>query len=124
VLLIEISGCIAARDPYVDEEDDPFLSDDFDATPLVPGAIAAITALSEERFGDKVFLMSVARAQVQAKISRWMTKRDFYALTGVSRGTQISKPQPPSPKPQTQQGEAAPPHRSCELRFTANSTLD
>ncbi|KAJ1489409.1 hypothetical protein T484DRAFT_1780305, partial [Baffinella frigidus] len=85
VLLIEISGCIAARDPYVDEEDDPFLSDDFDATPLMPGAIAAIKALSEERFGDKVFLMSVARAQVQAKISRWMTKRDFYALTGVAR---------------------------------------
>jgi hypothetical protein len=39
--------------------------------------------------------MSVARAQVQAKISRWMTKRDFYTLTGVSRGPALTpKPEP------------------------------
>lgn len=51
----------------MEEEDDPFLSDDFDATPLVPGCVDAIRALSDERFGERVFLVTVARAQVRRR---------------------------------------------------------
>lgn len=51
----------------MEEEDDPFLSDDFDATPLVPGCVDAIRALADERFGERIFLVTVARAQVRRR---------------------------------------------------------
>lgn len=85
VLGIEISGVIIVRSPDVDEDEDPFCSDRFDAVPIVPGALEAVRLLVEQRFCDKVLLISVATPGVQAKMMRWLTNRNFYEKTGVSR---------------------------------------
>ena len=86
VIAIEISGCIIQRDPHVDDEDeDPFMSDDYSATPMTPGALEAVQRLVRERFQDQAYLMCVAAPQVQARMLRWLSNKDFYEQTGMTR---------------------------------------
>ena len=55
VLSIELSGCVIQRDPHVDDEDeDPFMSDDYTTTPMTSGALQSISKLVHERFTDRV----------------------------------------------------------------------
>ena len=53
------------RDPHVDDEDeDPFMSDDYSSTPMTPGALEAVDKLVSQRFQDRVYLICVAAPQV------------------------------------------------------------
>mmetsp|Transcript_33552 Transcript_33552/g.52214 ORF Transcript_33552/g.52214 Transcript_33552/m.52214 type:complete len:208 (+) Transcript_33552:1536-2159(+) len=85
VLAIEISGVIILRDPNVDEDDDQFLTDQYDKTPMVPDAIEAVSLLAQGRFQEKIYLISVASPGVQAKMLRWLTNRGFYEKSGIPR---------------------------------------
>ncbi len=60
VLAIELCGGLVQRDPLADEDDDPFLSDDYTTTPPVPGSFAAVARLVEERFQDQVPLTNAS----------------------------------------------------------------
>jgi hypothetical protein len=55
------------------------------ATPEMPGAIAAIAALTEA-FGGRVWLVSKCGPRVQARTLRWLDGHDFYKRTGVPAG--------------------------------------
>eukprot|EP00960_Hanusia_phi_P074804 768320-Hanusia_phi.AAC.2 len=86
VLSIELSGCVIQRDPHVDDEDeDPFMSDEYSTTPITSGALESIRKLVHERFSDRVYLICVAAPAVQARVLRWLSSRNFYESTGTSR---------------------------------------
>lgn len=57
------------RDPHVEDEDeDPFMSDDYSSTPVTPGALEAVDKLVAQRFQDRVYLLCVAAPQVPPRV--------------------------------------------------------
>ena len=54
VLAIELCGAIVQRDPLADEDEDPFVSDDYTNTPPVAASLSSIRRLVDERFQFQV----------------------------------------------------------------------
>jgi len=79
---VDIGGVIIER---TDESDDTsFWGENYLDTPEVDGAMAAIAALREERFGDAVYLVSKCGQETEERARRWLAHNRFYEKTGLS----------------------------------------
>jgi len=79
---VDIGGVIISK--AGGEADTSFSSRDYLNTPAVARAFEVIRRLVDERFGDRLFLVSRCGPRVQAKTLRWLKHHDFYESTGVN----------------------------------------
>ncbi|MEO1028480.1 MAG: hypothetical protein AAFX02_05420 [Pseudomonadota bacterium] len=79
---IDIGGVIIQ--PAETAGDTSFFSSAYLDTPPVADAIEAIAQLREERFGDRICLVSKCGPGVQQKPLNWLENRNFYVLTGIA----------------------------------------
>ena len=64
--------------------DTSFFSDNYLMTPALPGAIEALRRLSDERFGENIFLVSKCGARTEQKTREWLAHHLVYARTGLA----------------------------------------
>jgi hypothetical protein len=79
---VDIGGVIIAR---MHAGDTSFHSDNSMQTPAIAGAFEALRRLVDERFGERVFLVSKCGPAIQAETLRWLDHSRFYESTGVQR---------------------------------------
>ena len=80
---IDIGGVIIK--PAETQGDTSFFTNDYLATPMFEGAIETIRRLRDERFGEKMYIVSKCGPNVQRKSLDWLEHHDFYARTGFER---------------------------------------
>jgi len=80
---VDIGGVIIDR--VNDGTDTSFFSDNYLQTTAVPGVFDALRQLVENRFGDRVHLVSKCGQNVQDKTLHWLDYHRFYDLTGIGR---------------------------------------
>ena len=82
ILGVDIGGVIIGQGN--DSNDTSFFSDNFLATPAMPGVFAELARLVDTKFGDQVYLVSKCRKRVQDRSLAWLQHRRFFELTGIS----------------------------------------
>lgn len=81
VLGVDIGGVIIDR--INDGTDTSFFGDNYLRTTAVPGVFEALRRLVDERFGERVWLVSKCGRRIQEKTLRWLRHHDFYNQTGI-----------------------------------------
>jgi len=72
VLGIDIGGVIISYSP-----------DNFGVFHPVPGVFEALKRLKEEKFGEKIFIVSHAGESMERLMLWWLNSHDFYNITGI-----------------------------------------
>jgi len=81
VLGIDIGGVIIDR--VNDGTDTSFFGDNYLRTTAVPDAFRVIRDLVEQRFGDRVYLVSKCGKKVEKKTLHWLAHHRFHDLSGI-----------------------------------------
>jgi len=81
VLGVDIGGVITDR--VNDNTDTSFFSDNYLRTTAVSNVFEALRRLVDERFGERVWLVSKCGRRIQEKTLNWLRHHDFYYQTGV-----------------------------------------
>lgn len=63
---------------------DTSMLEEYLRTPQMDGAFEAITLLNNRRFKDRIWLVSKARARMQAKSTHWLRFWKFFETTGIA----------------------------------------
>ena len=84
VLGVDIGGVIIQRTGDVGEDDTSFWGPNYLETPEVEDAITTIAALSRDRFGDAVYLVSKCGEDTEARSREWLSHNQFFERTGVA----------------------------------------
>ncbi len=78
---IDVGGVIIDR--ANDNTDTSFFSDNYLATTAVPGTFDAIKRLVEERFGERVHIVSKCGPNTARKPREWLAHHEIYRKTGL-----------------------------------------
>jgi hypothetical protein len=81
VLGVDIGGVIIDR--VNDGTDTSFFSDNYLRTTAVPETFEVLRRLVDERFGNRVYLVSKCGKKVEAKTLHWLDHHRFYEITGI-----------------------------------------
>ncbi len=82
VLGVDVGGVIIDR--INDGTDTSFFSTNYLKTTAVPGAVTALRRLVQERFAEKVFIVSKCGKNTEAKTIEWLHHNKFFEQTGIS----------------------------------------
>lgn len=82
VLGLDVGGVIIDR--ANDDTDTSFFGDHYLQTTAVAGVFEAVRRLVDERFGDRVHVISKCGAVVERKTREWLAHHGFFERTGVS----------------------------------------
>ncbi|MEV4619207.1 hypothetical protein AB0J74_10940 [Asanoa sp. NPDC049573] len=66
------------------DENSPVFRSTYLERPEMPGAIDALAALSRERFGDRVHVVSRCGEAMEARTLEWMARHRFFERTGIT----------------------------------------
>lgn len=80
---IDIGGVIIDR--INDDTDTSFFGDNYLKTTAVPGALESIARLANDKFKDRIFLVSKCDEEIRKKTLKWLAYQKFYEITGVSQ---------------------------------------
>lgn len=79
---VDMGGVIIAR--MGAKSGTSFYGDNFLKTPSLPGVFDALARLVREKFGDRVYLVSMCGQKTQEKSMAWLHHNRFFDLTGIS----------------------------------------
>jgi hypothetical protein len=82
VLGVDVGGVLIDR-IRADGSDTSFFSDRFLETPAVAGAFATLVRLSQERFGDRIHIVSKCGPRTEAKTKLWLAHHRLHELIGL-----------------------------------------
>ena len=80
---IDVGGVIIDR--TTGEEDTSFFGENYLWTPAVDGSFAGLRRLVDERFGDRVYVVSRCGLSVERKTREWLDHHRFPEITGIPR---------------------------------------
>lgn len=80
---IDIGGVIVLR--VNDGSETSFFGDRFLENQPIEGAFEGIRRLVDERFGERVYLVSRCKEETQRRTLAWLEHYDFFKATGVKR---------------------------------------
>jgi NADH:ubiquinone oxidoreductase subunit len=83
VLGVDIGGVVIQRTGDAEEDDTSFWGPNYLETPEVDDAIATIAALSRDRFGDAVYLVSKCGVDTEERSREWLSHNGFFERTGI-----------------------------------------
>jgi len=81
ILGVDIGGVI--MDGANDRSDTSFFSDNYLRTTATADSFEVLGELVAQRFGDRVYLVSVAGPNTQRKTREWFAHHRFHEMTGV-----------------------------------------
>jgi hypothetical protein len=83
VLGVDIGGVVIQRTGDPGEDDTSFWGPNYLETPEIADAITTIAALSRERFGQAIYLVSKCGEDTEERSREWLSHNQFFARTGV-----------------------------------------